>query len=263
MEKRRLKLKYRNILNILVIILAIICLITAIYSFTNIIIWKVNVNKNNTIKNNLKKFVIVKEKVIKEDDTIDNNEEEVFNVDFNKLKQMNSDTVAYLKVNNSKIDYVVVKGNDNDYYLNHNFNKEYNRSGWIFADYHNKFDGTDKNIVIYGHNTADGSMFGTLRNAYNKEWNDNLENRLITLITESGTYRYEIFSTYNIEPEDFYINTEFNNKEDYLNFLNVIRIRTFYDYKVKVTENDNILTLSTCTSNGTKRLVLHAKLIKD
>ena len=61
-------------------------------------------------------------------------------------------------------EYPVVKGSNNSFYLNHCFDKSYNSAGWIFADYRNKFDNTDKNIVIYGHNMRDGSMFGSMLN---------------------------------------------------------------------------------------------------
>ena len=81
---------------------------------------------------------------------------------------------------------MVVNGNDNSYYLKHNFNKEYNIAGRIFSDYHNKFDETDKNIVIFGHNTKDGSMFGTLKNVLDKSWQENRDNLEIILITEIG-----------------------------------------------------------------------------
>ena len=238
----------------IIYVFIIICLITLIYSLINIIIWKINVDKNNSIKEEINNSSIK----VNEDASSD---EDKYEVDFNKLKELNNDTIAYLKVNNTNIDYVVVKGKDNSYYLTHNYNKDYNKSGWIFADYHNKFDGSDKNIVIYGHNTADGSMFGTLRSVYNKDWNDNLDNRIITLITIDGTYFYQIFSSYNIEPEDYYINTEFNSNEEYSKFLKTIKSRSFYNYNTDVNINDTILTLSSCTSNGTKRVVLHAKKI--
>ena len=92
-----------------------------------------------------------------------NYEEIVNNV---KEEYKNDDIVGILEINNT--DYIVplLQGLDNDYYLNHNFNKEYNIAGWIFADYRNKFDNTDKNIVIYGHNMKEGSMFGTLENTF-------------------------------------------------------------------------------------------------
>ena len=68
--------------------------------------------------------------------------------------------------------------------MNHNFEKKYNIAGWIFADYKNNFDKTDKNIVIYGHNRKDGSMFGTLKNILKEEWYSNEENFVIDFITE-------------------------------------------------------------------------------
>ena len=97
-------------------------------------------------------------------------------MDFTELKKQNPDTVAHIKVNNTRISYVVVQGNDNEYYLNHNFNKEKNRAGWIFADYRNSFDESDKNLIIYGHNMKDGSMFDTLIKTIDKEWYTNKDN---------------------------------------------------------------------------------------
>ena len=193
------------------------------------------------------------------------NEEEQdikYNIDFKVLKDANKDTIAYLKVNGTNINYIVVKGKDYNYYLNHNFNKEYNIAGWIFADYHNKFDETDKNIIIYGHNTKDGSMFGTLKNILNKDWYENKDNHKVVIVTEMGTYYYQVFSTYSIISEDYYINTKFNNDSDFDNFVKNLKSRSIYDFGIEVSNDDKILTLSSCIGNGKKRVVLHAKLVK-
>ena len=147
------------------------------------------------------------------------------------------------------------------YYLKHNFNKEYNIAGWIFADYHNKFDETDKNIVIFGHNTKNGSMFGTLKNVLDKSWQENKDNLEITLVTEKEQYKYQVFSTYSITPEDYYINTIFNSDDEYSKFINKIKSRSNYDYNIEVDSSDKVLTLSNCIGDGKKRVVLHAKLI--
>ena len=107
----------------------------------------------------------------KVEDTEDEKEVvEQYQIDFKLLKEQNNETVGYIKVNNTNIDYVVVQHNDNSYYLKHNFEKSWNNAGWIFADYHNKLDETDKNIVIFGHNTRDNSMFGTLKSTLNEDW---------------------------------------------------------------------------------------------
>ena len=248
MAKRRLKKKYRVLLFVIFIL---ICLIGLIYSLTNIINWKKDVDDNKDIVEEIKENITIDE----EDDSI--------KIDFKSLKEQNSDVIAYIKVNGTNIDYVVVKGNDNSYYLKHNFNKEYNIAGWIFADYHNKFDETDKNIVIFGHNTKDGSMFGTLKNVLDKSWQENKDNLKITLITEKGQYKYQVFSTYSITPEDYYINTIFNSDDEYSKFINKIKSRSNYDYNVEVDSNDKVLTLSSCIGDGKKRVVLHGKLIKE
>lgn len=242
----------KNSNKVILLILIIFCFIIALSSVFKIIIWKVSDDENKNTQTNLNSYII----------EINNTEKEKSDiVDFSKLKEQNPDTVGYLKVNNTKIDYVVVKGKNNSYYLSHNFNKKANVAGWIFADYHNKYDGSDKNLVIYGHNMKTGSMFGTLKNVLKKDWFNNKENHKILLVTESGTHYYEVFSTYVIDVEDYYIKTSFKDNNEFYKFINVLKKRSKFDYKVDLKETDSILTLSTCASGGNRRVVLHAKLI--
>ncbi len=248
MVRRKLKPKYKKIFNVFVVIFGIACIVGIVYSTYKIINWNKNVNDNKDIRDKHKDKI-----------KIDSTGGKVsYNIDFKSLKEQNPDTIAYIKVNDTNIEYVVVKGRDNKYYLTHNFDKNWNVAGWIFADYHNKFDGTDKNIVIYGHNTRDGSMFETLINVLDKAWYENEENHEVILVTEMGTYFYEVFSTYSIIPEDYYINTVFYNDEDFNTFVNKIKSRSNYDYGVEVNGTSKILTLSSCIGDGRKRVVLHA-----
>ena len=232
-------------------ILSIIFTIGIIYSSINLIQWRVNVDENKKVKETIQKSIVV------------NKKKDEFKIDFKTLKEQNPDTIAYLKVNNTKIDYIVVKTKDNSYYLKHNFEKKWNIAGWIFGDYHNRFDGTDDHLVIYGHDTKDGSMFGTLKNVLNKDWYENPDNYQVTLVTEKGNYKYQVFSTYSIEQEDYYINTEFYSAKEFSDFVKTIKSRSIYNYGTEVNENDKILTLSSCLGDGSKRVVLHAKLIKE
>ena len=212
-----------------------------------------NNQNNKKISDEIAEFVTV-------DETKEDNEEK-YVVDFEKLKEKNSDIVAWLKVNGTNIETTVVKSINNNYYLTHNFNKEYNAAGWIFADYKNKVDGTDKNLVIYGHNMRDNSMFGSLKWVINEDWYNNEDNKYITLITENETQIYEVFSVYQIEKEDYYIQTNFNTEKEFNTFAQTINKRSKKDFNVDVNENDNILTLSTCANNNKYRVVLHAKKI--
>ena len=220
------------------------------FSLFKIIKWKVDNKENEEIEEDLKVNIV---KPQKEDS------DEEYNIDFDALKKRNKDVIAYLNVPNTNIDTTVVQGNDNSYYLNHNFDKKWNVCGWIFADYRNKFDGTDKNIVIYGHNSKDN--FGSLKNTLNEKWYANKDNYIVTLVTEKGEIKYQVFSIYEIPKEEYYIKVNFNNDNEYIEFLNTIKKRSIYDFKVDLDVNDTILTLSTCKPGGKERVAFHAKKI--
>ena len=215
-----------------------------------IINWIYENNYNKNIMSDISKAVTT------EDNLDDVNK---YRIDFESLKQKNPDTIAWLKVNGTDIEYPVVKTTNNDYYMTHSFDKSYNSSGWAFMDYKNKCDGTDKNMVIYGHNRRDGSIFGTLQNILTEEWQNNSENFKIPFITENEKAEYQVFSVYKIEKEDYYITTNFGNNTEFKKFIDEIKSRSEKDFGIEVTENDNILTLSTCANDSRYRVVLHAR----
>ena len=219
---RKKNKKYKKA--ILNLILYIILLSILIYSGIKIFKWYKDKTNNNKIAEQIKSTVIVEEE--------------------------NWD------------EYPVVKGPNNSFYLNHCFDKSNNSAGWIFADYRNKFDNTDKNIVIYGHNIRDGSMFGSMLNILNAKWYENEENTNITLYTENEKCMYKVFSIYKIENEDYYIKTEFKNDNEFEDFIKTLKKRSIKDFNVDVSKDDNILTLSTCANNNKYRVVLHAKKVK-
>lgn len=249
MERKKNKRYKKVILNI---IIYMILLFVLTYSGIKIFKWYKDKTNNNKIAEQIKSAVIV------DDKNEDENKEE-YTVDFNKLKEQNNETVAWIKVNNTNVEYPVVKASDNSFYLNHSFDKNQNLAGWIFADYRNKFDNTDKNIIIYGHNMRDNSMFGSLKNILNSDWYDNEENTDITLYTENGKSIYKAFSIYKIETEDYYIKTEFSNDNEFEKFIETLKKRSIKDFNIDVSKEDSILTLSTCANNNKYRIVLHAK----
>ncbi len=236
----------RKILLIVQVIFIIVLIVTGI----EIIKWFMDNNSNSKILANIATAISVIDN--------DNENKKKYEIDFEKMKKINEQTVAWLKVNNTKVEYPVVKAMDNSFYLTHNFEKNLNKAGWVFADYRNKFDGTDKNIIIYGHNMKDDSMLGSLKEVLNEKWYNNEENKYITFITENENVVYEVFSVYQIEKEDYYITTGFSENE-FSKFLSTIKSRSVKDFNVDVSDQDNILTLSTCANNNKYRVVLHAK----
>ena len=248
MGRKRNKKYKKAILNL---ILYIILLSILIYSGIKIFKRYKDKTNNNKIVEQIKSTVIVEGKNEGE------NKEE-YTVNFNKLKEQNNETIAWLKVNNTNVEYPVVKGTNNSFYLNHSFDKSNNSAGWIFADYRNKFDNTDKNIIIYGHNMRDSSMFGSMKNILNSDWYENEKNTDITLYTENEKCIYKVFSIYKIENEDYYIKTEFKNDNEFEKFIKTLKKRSIKDFSVDVSKDDDILTLSTCANNNKYRIVLHA-----
>lgn len=238
--------------NKLILFFRIISLIIIIICVYQLIYWYIENKKNNNMLDDIMSGQTT-EDVVVGDETI-----KVLRPDFDELLEKNGDTVGWLTVKGTRINYPVVHYKDNDYYLTHSFDKSYNSAGWIFANYINKFDGTDKNISIFGHNRRDGSMFCTLKDTIKKEWYTNPDNYTITFDTPSGIGVYKVFSNYQIRSESYYLTNSFKDEQEYKTFLNTITSRSVYNYGIKPNENDKIITLSTCANDNTYRVVLHA-----
>ena len=177
------------------------------------------------------------------------------------ITNYDNNIIGWLKVNNTNIDYPVTQYSDNSYYLNHDLNGNISPSGWIFQDYRSNSALTSKNTIIYGHaRISDGTMFGSLYNILKSNWYLNKDNQIITYKTNDKINYYQVFSTYIIPKETYYLKTIFNNDNTYLNYLNTIKSRSYYNYNITLTSKDLILTLTTCYKDN-KRLVLHAKLL--
>ena len=186
---------------------------------------------------------------------------DIKNIDFNELKSVNSDVVAWLMVDGTNVNYPIVQNSNNDYYLNHDITKNYKASGWTFMDYRNSVNLDDTNTIFYGHNLLNKTAFGSLASVFTDKWFNN-SNHYIIVKTETMQHVYEVFSSYYIDPEVYYLQTNFYNDDDYQQFLNTIKGRSINNYNLDVTVNDKIITLSTCTDDNTGRKVIHAKMIK-
>ena len=271
MKRRKIKIKWKNIILILITITSIITLLISIF---NIIKWKIDSNKTNYEITNIQENINVEEiqdtenteiiepiiEVPKENPYWDYINMNMINVDFNGLKRTNPDVVGWLKVNGTNINYPFVQSSNNDYYLTHSFNKSYNGAGWVFLDYRN--NGTNnKNTIIYAHGRSNKTMFGTLKNVLNNGWLNNTNNYVIKISTETQNSLWQVFSVYRIPTTSDYLQTNFNDDIEYQNFLDMIKDRSGHNFDTNVASTDNILTLSTCYNNSDK-MVVHAKLIK-
>lgn len=186
----------------------------------------------------------------------------MLDVDLNKLKNENSDTTGWIYTNNTNINYPIVQSTDNEFYLKHQFDKTKNSAGWVFMDYRNdKISSNNKNTIVYGHGLKNKAIFGTLNKVLNENWYTNVDNLVIKTIDMENTYLWQIFSIYKIETTDDYLQTKFIDDEHYLEWLNMLKLRSINNFDVSLNSTDKILTLQTCYNNDLKTVV-HAKLIK-
>lgn len=267
----KIKLKWKNIILILIFLILFITLNISIY---NIIKWKLDSNKTNeeinTIQENAnieevqdnKGTEIIKQakKIPKENPYWDYIKMNMIDVNFDNLKKINSDVVGWIKVNGTNINYPFVQSKDNKYYLTHSFSKSYNNAGLVFLDYRNN-NINNRNTIIYAHGRTDKTMFGTLRKVLNNGWINNTNNYVIKISTEKENSLWQIFSIYHIPTTNDYLQTEFKDEREYQRFLNILKNRSNHNFNTSITSNDTILTLSTCY-NDSEKMVVHAKLIK-
>jgi len=185
----------------------------------------------------------------------------LIDVDLTESRNLNSDIFGWVRVSGTNIDYPFAQTTDNEYYLFHSFNKSWTDAGWVFLDYRNDKNFTDKNHILYAHGRLDGTMFGSLKNILTPEWQNNTDNHVIKISTVNSNSNWQVFSVYQIPVTTDYLTTNFASNTEFEAFLDLITKRSVYDFKTKLTSSDRILTLSTCGENNT-RVVLHARLLK-
>lgn len=121
--------------------------------------------------------------------------------------------------------------------------------GSIFFDYRVSLNKpTSKNIVIYGHNMKNQTMFNSLDKYKSKDFYNTANT--IELYTEEGKQTYKIFAVLIIDVSNTnqylgYWNTDFTDTE-FQELLENINQNKLYDTGVSVEKSSEILTLSTC-----------------
>lgn len=266
----------KRVINIILFLCIVVCIGLLGYSGYQIYLWH-NANKNiekqvkeieekvdvQPVEDNSKTEIInpPKKDENKFDPYWDYIKVKLINVDFTKLKEINNETVGWIQVGGTNVNYPFVQTIDNKYYLTHQLDGTSNTAGWIFMDYRNSIDNFDKNTILYGHGRLNYTMFGSLRNVVDKSWYENKNNYIVKISTETENTLWQVFSTYKIKTTSDYLQIDFNSDDDYMDFLNMLKNRSVHDYKVNLTPNDKIISLSTC-HNDKYKIVLHAKLIK-
>lgn len=199
------------------------------------------------------------------------------------LLAMNDEITGWISIPDTKVDYPILHHLEdepgNEYYLYRNVQKEDSKPGSIFLDYRCSFDqvgenGTlelpnSDNLIIYGHNMRDLSMFGTLK-YYRTDENYYEEHPVIQLNSNYETYQYIIFGYFIADADDttdtrfdYWNAINFTDETEFYNYVNEVKRRTLRITNIDVEYGDKLLTLSTCNNAfDTARLVIVARLVR-
>lgn len=174
-------------------------------------------------------------------------EEEKRERKYKKYKKINSDTIGWIYVPNTVIDYPVVYSEDNIYYLSHAANKKPDKAGAIFMDFSNVDKNNQRNIILYGQNMNNGSMFNALNSYKDKKFFE--ENKLITLYFDKEKRQYEVYASFVANSDLPLVQVEFESDETFLNYMKNLQQLSEFETNPKTILNsqDEILTLMTST----------------
>ncbi|MDE5556393.1 MAG: class B sortase [Ruminococcus sp.] len=197
-----------------------------------------------------------------------------------KLLDMNPDVVGYITIPDTPIANPVMQSGDNEKYLDININGDHSRAGELFLDYRNNFDrvvdnklsvANSDNLVIYGHNMGNDTMFGCLK-YYQRNYSYYSEHPIIYLNSNYECYTYKIFSYFILDAldesetaYDCWNKFDFDGEEDFYNFVNEAKKRSLGLNDVDVKYGDKLLTLSTCNTilGDRGRLIVMGRLLRD
>ncbi len=173
-------------------------------------------------------------------------------ISFQELREnTNADIYAWIYIPETPMDYPVVQhATDNNYYLNHNLDGSSGYPGCIYTENYNRKDFTDPVTVLYGHNMKDGSMFAGLHRYKDTDYMK--EHPYIYIYMEDKLYVYEIFAAYEYTSEHLLYDHDYTSAAQFSEYIENIRnVRDMGKVirdDLEITDDDSILTLSTCIS---------------
>lgn len=186
--------------------------------------------------------------------------------EYSSLKSANPDMAGWILFPGFKqaLDYPVMQAADNDFYLTRDFYKNNSPAGSVFMDSRNNPLQPDRHIILYGHSMLNLSMFGNLKD-YPLKPEKHTKLTKVYLDLMNTRMEFEVFSTYGIDASYNYRQLQFETDEEYVSFLERIRSLSVYEYGVKLSAKDKILTLSTCNRTLLEdgRVVVHARLVRQ
>ncbi len=181
-------------------------------------------------------------------------------VDFDALTKTNADAIGWILIPDTAVNYPLMQTENNQYYLKHTYNGTYSDFGSIFLATECGSDFSDQHSLIYGHNTKNGSMFGSLKKYKDKAYLE--AHPYLYIIQKDQILEYKIISAFTAETSDDIYLLSFASDGDYFYWLQrMVALSEVEAAAPKLSTDTKVLTLSTCTSRTeTERFTVNAVL---
>jgi len=177
-------------------------------------------------------------------------------IDFAYLKEVNPDIYGWLDLSCTGQEYPVLSNDlDADHYIHRDVNGKYASAGSLYSQsIFNQLEFNDPCTVIYGHNMANGSMFGKLqKTAAGRDLDDaESEGNYFTLYTPTKIERYRIYAQGVFSDQNILYYYDFADEagfaaffEDFTGYSKGVR---YISTEVTPAFGDELVILSTCYS---------------
>lgn len=179
----------------------------------------------------------------------------------------NNDFVGWVCAEGTEINYPVMHTpDDEEYYLHTDFYGGYSVSGTIFASANSTFALRSDNVILYGHNMGNGTMFADLLNYTSAEYWQ--AHSVIQFDTVTQAQSYEIVYAFVVDVGDdqqhfaFYDFINAADEQAFDDFVAQCKACSLYDMGNDPVYGDALLTLVTCKGyDTTERMVVVAKAV--
>ena len=157
-----------------------------------------------------------------------------------------SDIQGWISIPGTCVDYPVLQSSadEPEYYLRRTYKGERRTAGSIFFQW--DCSPESKNLVVYGHNMNDGTMFAVLQKMADEAFRT--EHSKILLQTSDGLREYRIAAVLKTDIQKFPFNrTEFADDADFLSFQKELFAQSLCKTETIPGADCRLLTLVTCS----------------
>ncbi len=166
----------------------------------------------------------------------------------------NNDLFGWITIEDTSINYPVMQTvDDQNFYLRKDWEKNYSWYGLPFADSQVTLD--SNNVIIYGHNMCDGTMFSELINYKDQSFYENHKYIKFDTLYEEGTYEiisvsrtvaYYTWDDANSADYYFYFHINMDSEDEFNEYVSKAKEYSYFDIEASAEYGDKLLTLSTC-----------------